>query len=195
MNKELSLSEVIEFFKKNQISSFEDEIDEYGHYFITAARLAAVVLAPSPLTALSNFCSGIDAMSLRVSKLFSWLPDKCKYGNKGREKLAKNRYELSSIVYVKLLNIAILDAFKEELQPLLKKILSDVNLNDLDKEDFKRKAKEAESAQLKISIDTYNSIDSQKIKEIIDKIVDPILPVLLIDELSCKESYFLLFKE
>ena len=179
LKKEYTLSDVVEYFKKNEIPSFEEEIDEFGNYFITAARLAAVILAPNPLTALSNFCAGIDAASLRVSKLFSWLPDKLKYGNKGREKLAIQRYEISSIIYVKLLSIAITNAFKDELAPTLQHILKDIKFEEEDKIEIENLSKEAENSQLRISIDTFATINEEKISELIDKTINPLLPFLI----------------
>lgn len=180
LKKEYTLTEVIDYFKRNQISSFEEDIDNFGGYFITAARIAAVIVAPDALTALSNFCGGIDAASLKVSKLFSWLPDKFKYGNKGREEFAIRRYELSSIIYIKLLDLAIANAFNEIFIPLLNnKVLNDIQLKDEDKVEIKKIAGEAEKLQNKISIDTYSQIDEVKIKEIVDKIIDSLLLCLI----------------
>lgn len=179
LKREFTLSDVVDYFKKNQVPYFEEEIDEYGGYFITAARLAAVILAPTPLIALSNFCSGIDAASLRVSKLFAWLPDKFKYANKGREKLAIKRYELSSIIYIKLLDIAILNAFNDILAPVMKDLLKNFKIEVADQQELKRLTEEAENAQLKISIDTFAKVNKQLISEIIGKIIDPLLPFLI----------------
>lgn len=180
LKKEYTLSEVVDYFKKNQISSFEQDIDDFGGYFISAARIAAIIVAPDAITALSNFCGGIDAASLKVSKLFSWLPDKFKYGNKGREEFAIKRYELSSIIYIKLLDLAIANAINEILIPLLKnKVLKDLELTFEDKEEIKKIASEAEKLQYKISIDTYSQIDEMKINEIVDKIIDSLLHCLI----------------
>jgi hypothetical protein len=179
LKKEYTLSEVVDYFKRNQIASFEKDIDDFGGYFITAARIAAVIVDPDAITALSNFCGGIDAASLKVSKLFSWLPDKFKYGNKGREKFAIKRYELSSIIYIKLLDLAIANAVNEILIPLLRdRILINAQLTEEDKNEIKKTAEEAEKKQYKITVDTYSQIDEEKIKEIVNNITDPLLHCL-----------------
>jgi len=79
IKKEISFSDLIDYFKKNQVPTFDEDIDKFGGYFITAARIAAVIIAPDPVSKISVFCAGIDAATLRASKLFSWLPDKFKY--------------------------------------------------------------------------------------------------------------------
>ena len=66
LRKDINLSEVLEYYKKNKIASFDEEIDQYGGYFITAGRIAAVILAPTPLLAITNFCAGIDATWIRI---------------------------------------------------------------------------------------------------------------------------------
>ena len=180
LKKEYTLSEVVTYFEKNHIASFEDGIDNFGGYFITAARIAAVIVAPDAVTALSNFCGGIDAASFKISKLFSWLPDKFKYGNKGREKYAIQRYELSSIIYIKLLDIAIANAINEIFIPLLKtRILNNLQLSQEDIDEIEKIATDSEQLQYKISIDTYTQLDEEKIKEVADKIIDPLVHCLI----------------
>jgi hypothetical protein len=180
LKKEYTLSDVVAYFKNNHIDSFEEDIDNFGGYFITAARIAAVIVAPNAITALSNFCGGIDAASLKVSKLFSWLPDKFKYSDKGREDFAIKRHELSSIIYIKLLDLAIANAINEIFIPLVKNnILKDIQLNENDIEEITKEAKESEELQYKISIDTYSQIDEVKITDIVDKIMDSLVHCLI----------------
>jgi hypothetical protein len=178
LKNEYTLSDVVDYFKENHINSFEEDIDFFGDNFITAARIAAVIVAPNAITALSNFCGGIDAASLKVSKLFSWLPDKFKYRNKGRDIIAIERYELSSIIYIKLLDLAIENAVYEILVPLLKDSLNSIEFDEEEKNEIERMAKEAKQRQLSISIDTFSLIDEGKIKDIVNSITEPLLPCL-----------------
>ena len=65
IKREISFSGVVDFFRRNDVPTFDDEIDKFGGYFITAARIAAVIIIPDPLSKIGAFCSGIDAASLR----------------------------------------------------------------------------------------------------------------------------------
>jgi hypothetical protein len=188
LKKEYTLSDVVEYFKRHKVPSFEEDIDEFGGYFITAARIGALLLSPDPRSALENFCSGVDAASLRVSKLFSWLPDKFKYGNKGREKFAIQRYELSSIIYVKLFDIALLNSFNDTVSPILKKILSEVEIQESEKEDLRKLIGEAEKDQLKLNIDTFAKIDRDLLNTSFRNILVPILSTLNSVSARCKKG-------
>src|SRR5438309_944183 len=190
IKSELNLSEVVDYFKRNQIPTFDEEIDQYGGYFINAAILASIILAPNPIIAIANFSSGIGAASLRASKLFSWLPDKFKYGKKGREKFAIDRYELSSVINFKLLDIAILNSLKDIILPIIEDLFKDIMLEEADKLELNKLAKEAENNQQKINIHILNTICKEDISNFASKVIDPILPFLIkiLDKCSKKSK-------
>lgn len=188
IKKDVNFSQLVDFFKKNHIPTFDEDIDKYGGYFITAARVAAVVLAPTPLVALTNFCSGIDAGSLRVSKLLSWIPDKFKYDNKGREQFAIRRYELSAYISFMLLQIAIKNGVKEIIMPHLEIILGNVELSDEDKADIERKSTECDKERNNLVVPSFSSLSKEDITVQAYKIVDPVLSILSKNIEKCKET-------
>jgi len=187
IKKEISLSEVADYFKKNNIPSFEEDIDEFGSYFITAGRIVAMILAPNPITVLGNFCAGLDAASLRASKLFSWLPDKFKYGKKGREKFAIQRYELSSIISYLLLQVAIKDSLKEHIIPVINQILQKTTLDEAQKKELKKLCEASDKEIQSKVIPSHSSIPKEKIEDYAYSLVKPILPCLLDFAKNCKK--------
>lgn len=179
IKKEISLSEVAEYFKKNKISSFDEDIDEFGSYFITAGRIAAMVLASDPISMLSNFCSGIDAASLRASKLFSWLPDKFKYGNRGRERAAIERYDLSSVISFLLLQVAIKESLKSNIIPLINSILDKVSIDKREKKKIQKACNESDKDLQSKVIRSNSPVSKYEIEDYSISIINPILPKLL----------------
>ena len=177
VTNEISFSQLIEFYKKNQIPTFDDNIDKYGGFFITAARIAAVILAPDPLTAIVNFCSGIDAGALRTSKLLSWLPDKFKYGNKGREKLSIQRYELSANINLTLLLIAIKNEVKETIMPFIESKLTSRILSDFEKDELLKNCNENDSVLEVLAIPTHCIISKETIRELALPTITPFFAI------------------
>ncbi len=178
INKEITLSDVAEYFKDNQIPTFDEEIDKFGGYFITAGRIAAVLLAPDPLTKIAVFCAGIDAGSLQASKLFSWLPDKFKWSKKGREKFAIKRYELSSAINVKLLDIAIRHSLKEFIMPLIEVLLKELEIKEQDKDELKKLAEKVDEELGIYSLTAHTSLSYEESNFYASKLIEPILPFL-----------------
>ena len=176
IKKEISFSDLVDFFKKNDVPTFDKEIDEFGGYFITAARIAAVIIAPDPVTKIGVFCAGIDAASLRASKLFSWLPDKFKY--KDREKTALQKYELASYVNFILLQIAIKNGVKEIIMPHLETVLNHIELSDDDKAELEKKSKACDKEKDSLSLPANCSLSREDISTQANKIIDPIFSVL-----------------
>lgn len=176
IKKEINFSNLVDFFKKNQIPTFDEEIDKFGGYFITAARIAAVIIAPDPLSKIGVFCAGIDASSLRASKLFNWLPDKFKY--KDREKFAIQRYELASYVNFILLQIAIKNGVKEIVMPQLEIILKNIELNDIEKKEIEKRCEECDKERELLNIPTNSTLSKDDLSNQALKIIDPIFSVL-----------------
>lgn len=176
IKKEINFSDLVDFFRKNQIPIFDDDIDKFGGYFITAARIAAVIIAPDPVSKISVFCAGIDAASLRASKLFSWLPDKFKY--KDREKTALQKYELATYVNFILLQIAIKNGVKEVIMPHLETILKKIELSDDDKKELDKKSKECDKERDNLNLPTNCSLSKEDISSHANKIIEPIFSVL-----------------
>ena len=176
IKKEINFSDLVDFFKKNQVPTFDEDIDKFGGYFITAARIAAVIIAPDPVTKISVFCAGIDAASLRASKLFSWLPDKFKY--KDREKTALQKYELASYVNFILLQIAIKNGVKEIIMPHIEPILKIIQLEEEDKKELEKKAKECDVERDALGLQSNCSLSKEDISSQANKIIDPIFSVL-----------------
>lgn len=194
IRKEINLSDVVDYFKKNKIASFEEEIDQFGGYFITAGRIAALILAPTPIAAIANFCSGIDAASLRASKLLSWLPDKFKYKDKGREKFAIDRYELASVVNYMLLHIAIKNSVKEVIMPVFTLILEHVQLEEEDKEGLDKLSKECDKESTNLKLPSNCFLTKDDIGNHAIKIIDPVLSTLFKLAEKSKEPKSLLKK-
>lgn len=176
IKKEISFSDLVDFFKNNEIPTFDDEIDKYGGYFITAARIVAVIIAPDPITKIAVFCSSIDAGSIRVSKLFSWLPDKFKY--KDREKFAIDRYELASYVNFILLQIAIKSAVKDVVMPHLVEILQSIQLDDDEKKELEKRSVECDKERNALGLPTNCTLSCDDIGGQAMKIIEPIFSVL-----------------
>lgn len=176
IKKEINFSDLVDFFKKHNVPTFDEDIDKFGGYFITAARIAAVIIAPDPISKISVFCASIDAGSLRASKLFSWLPDKFKY--KDREKSAVQKYELASYVNFILLQIAIKNGVKEILMPHIAKILKSIKLEDEDKLELKNKCEECDKEKDTLNLPAIRSLSSDDIGCQAFKIIDPIFSVL-----------------
>ncbi len=176
IKKEVSFSDLVDFFKKNSVPTFDEEIDKFGGYFITAARIAAVIIAPDPVSKISVFCAGIDAASLRASKLFSWLPDKFKY--KDREKTALQKYELASYVNFILLQIAIKNGVKEIIMPHIETILKNIELSDEDKKELEKKSKESDKEREVLNLPSNCSLSREDIISQADKIIDPVFSIL-----------------
>lgn len=176
IKKEINFSDLVDFFKRNDVPTFDKEIDEFGGYFITAARIAAVIIAPDPLTKIGVFCAGIDAASLRASKLFSWLPDKFKY--KDREKTALQKYELASYVNFILLQIAIKNGVKEIMMPHLETVLTHIELSDDDKAELDKKSKTCDKEKDSLSLPANCSLSREDISSQANKIIEPIFLVL-----------------
>lgn len=176
IKKEISFSDLADFFKKNSVPTFDEDIDTFGGYFITAARIAAVIIAPDPVTKISMFCAGIDAASLRASKLFSWLPDKFKY--KDREKTALQKYELASYVNFILLQIAIKNGVKEIIMPHLETILKNIELSEEDKKELDKKSKECDKERDSLNLPSNCSLSREDISSQASKIIDPIFSIL-----------------
>ncbi|KAA5532293.1 NACHT domain-containing protein [Taibaiella lutea] len=176
IKKEINFSDLVDFFKKNQVSTFDEDIDKFGGYFITAARIAAVIIAPDPINKINVFCAGIDAASLRASKLFSWLPDKFKY--KDREKTALQKYELASYVNFILLHIAIKNGVKEIIMPHLEAILKIIELDDDDKKELDKKCKECDKERDSLNLQSNCSLSKENISSQTNKIIDPVFSVL-----------------
>lgn len=172
MKKEINFSDLIDFFGKNQIPTFDEEIDKYGGYFITAARIAAVIIAPDPVSKISVFCAGIDAASLRASKLFNWLPDKFKY--KDREKFAIKRYELSAYVNYILLQIAIKNGVKEVIMPYLEVVMANIELDEEVKDEIKLRSEESDKERLVLSLPTNCTLSKNDISQQAFKVIEPI---------------------
>jgi energy-coupling factor transporter ATP-binding protein EcfA2 len=186
IKKEITFSDLAEFFKKNQVPTFDEEIDKYGGYFITAARIAAVIIAPDPVTKISVFCAGIDAASLRASKLFSWLPDKFKY--KDREKFAIQRYELASYVNFILLQIAIKNGVKDIVMPHISLILKTIELDEDDKNELEKKCRESDKERDTLGLPSNCSLSKEDISNQTLKIIEPILFILNKNIDKCKET-------
>lgn len=176
IKKEINFSDLVDFFKKNQVPTFDDDIDKFGGYFITAARIAAVIIAPDPISKISVFCAGIDAASLRASKLFSWLPDKFKY--KDRENTALQKYELASYVNFILLQIAIKNGVKDIIMPHIESILKLIELEDEDKKELEKKSKECDIERESLSLQSNCSLSKEDISSQANKIIDPVFSVL-----------------
>jgi hypothetical protein len=176
IKKEINFADLIAYFKKNQVPTFDEDIDKFGGYFITAARIAAVIIAPDPISKISVFCAGIDAASLRASKLFNWLPEKFKY--KDREKFAIQRYELSSYVNFMLLQIAIKNGVKVIVMPYLKTILSNLELNDEAKQEIEKRCKEYDKEREVMNLPVNCMLSMTDIKNHALKLIDPIFSVL-----------------
>ena len=188
LRKDINLSEVLEYYKRNKIASFDEEIDQYGGYFITAGRIAAIILAPTPLLAIANFCAGIDAASLRASKLLSWLPDKFKYKDRGREKFAVDRYELANVINFMILHIAIKNGVKEIIMPVITTILENVQLEEEDKKQLTKISEECERESTVISVPSNCLLSKDDVSSHAFKIVDPILGNLFKLADKCKEE-------
>lgn len=176
IKKEISFSDLVDFFKKNSVTKFDEDIDAFGGYFITAARIAAIIIAPDPVSKISVFCAGIDAASLRASKLFSWLPDKFKY--KDREKTALQKYELASYVNFILLQIAIKNGVKEIIMPHLETILKTIELTEEDKRELDKKSKECDKERDSLNLPSNCSLSREDISSQANKIIDPIFSIL-----------------
>ncbi|MFA5990606.1 MAG: hypothetical protein WC803_13510 [Sphingomonas sp.] len=188
IRKDINLSDVIDYFKKNRIASFDEEIDQYGGYFITAGRIASLILAPTPLTAIANFCSGIDAASLRASKLLSWLPDKFKYKDRGREKFAIDRYELSSIVNYMLFHLSIKNSVKDNIMPVLTVILEHVQLEEEDRKELEKLSKDCDKESTNLKLPSHCYLLKEDISAHALKIIEPILSSLFKLADKCKEE-------
>ncbi|MBS0425348.1 MAG: NACHT domain-containing protein [Proteobacteria bacterium] len=176
INKELNLSNLADFLKKNQIETFDEEIDKFGGFFITAARIAAVIIAPDPISKIGAFCAGVDVASLRASRLFAWLPDKFKY--KDREKTALQKYELASYVNFILLQIAIKNGVKEIIMPYLITVLQKLELSDDDKKELERKSSEFDKERETLNIPTNCAVSKEDICSQANKIIDPVFLVI-----------------
>ncbi|MBI5214917.1 MAG: hypothetical protein HY960_04135 [Ignavibacteriae bacterium] len=176
IKKEINFSDLVDFFKKNDAQTFDKEIDEFGGYFITAARIAAIIIAPDPISKISVFCASIDAASLRASKLFSWLPDKFKY--KDREKTALQKYELSSYVNFILLQIAIKNGVKEIIMPHLQTVLKNIELSEEDKNELEKKSTECDKERITLNLPNNCALSKEDISNQAIKIIDPIFSVL-----------------
>ncbi|NOU47125.1 MAG: ATP-binding protein [Bacteroidales bacterium] len=188
IRKDISLSEVLEYYKNNKVATFDEDIDQFGDYFITAGRIAALILAPTPTIAIESFCAGIDVASLRASKLLSWLPDKFKYKNRGREKLAIERYELANVVNFMLLQIAIKNGVKEIILPVVSTILEHVNLEEDDRKQLTKIGDECEKESSLIKLPSNCFLSKEEISNQSFKIVDPILSNLFKHSDKCKEG-------
>jgi hypothetical protein len=176
IKKEINLSDLVDFFKKNQIPTFDEDIDKFGGYLITATRIAAVIISPDPISKISAFCAGIDAASIRVSKLFSWLPDKFKY--KDREKFAIQRYELASYVNFLLLQIAIKNGVKEIVMPHLATVLEKFELSDDDKKELEKKCKESDKEINSLNVPTNYSLSRDDVSVQALKLIDPVFSII-----------------
>ncbi|SKC88854.1 NACHT domain-containing protein [Ohtaekwangia koreensis] len=176
IKKEINFSDLIDFFKKNQVPVFDDDIDKFGGYFITAARIVAVIIAPDPVSKIGVFCAGIDAASLRVSKLFSWLPDKFKY--RDRERTALQKYELAAYVNFILMQIAIKNGVKEIIMPHLEIILKGIELSAEDKIELEKKSKECDKEREILNVQNNCALSREDINSQSNKIIDPIFSVL-----------------
>ncbi len=186
LQKEINLSEVLEYYRKNRVNSFDEDVDQFGEYFVKAATIAVVILAPNPVVAISNFCSSIALASLRVSKLISWLPEKFKYKEKGREKFAVERYELASVVNFMLLQIAIKNGIKDVIMPELSTVMEYIKFEEADKSELDKAAidcdREAETTKLPLLC----HLSRTDFENHSFRIIDPIFSIIsrLIDKLK-----------
>jgi|WetSurMetagenome_2_1015567.scaffolds.fasta_scaffold01193_9 hypothetical protein len=194
IRKDINLSEVIEYYKKNKVASFDEDLDEFGDYFITAGRIAAVILSPTPVAAITNFCSGIDAASLRASKLLSWLPDKFKYKEKGREKFAVDRYELADVVNFMLLQIAITNGVKEVIMPSLSAIIENVKFKESDQKELEKIASECDKETALTKLPLHSHPSKTDFENHSFKIIEPIFSAIIKLTGKCKEEKALLKK-
>lgn len=176
IKKEINFSDLVDFFRKNDVPTFDEEIDKFGGYFITAARIAAVIIAPDPVSKITVFCAGIDAASLRASKLFDWLPDKFKY--KDREKFAIDRYEICSYANFILLQIAIKNGVKEIIMPQLQSILGRLDWSDEEKKQLKIKCEDADKEFYKVSVPTFSCVSNEDIHSYSLRVIDLIISTL-----------------
>jgi len=178
LKNELSLSEVIEFFKKNKVSTFDQDIDEFGGYFVTAATIAALVISPDAITKIAALTTGLGASSFKVSSLFSWIPDTFKYKNKGREIMAIQRYELSTYTNFVLSQLAIRNGVREVILPHLELIMQEIQLDDIQCSELKDHCAALDKERLELSVPVLQQISQEDISTHASKIVDPILQYL-----------------
>lgn len=188
LRKDINLSEVLEYYKKNKVASFDEDVDQFGDYFITAGRIAAVILAPTPVAAIANFCSGIDAASVRASKLLSWLPDKFKYKEKGREKFAVERYELASVVNFMLLQIAIKNSVKDVIMPSLSNVMEHIKFEEADGKELEKITKECDKEAANIKLPTFSYLSKTDFENHSYKIIDPIFSAIIKLTDKCKDE-------
>jgi energy-coupling factor transporter ATP-binding protein EcfA2 len=179
-NKEINFSDIIEYFNKNNIKSFDEKIDEFGGFFITAARIMAVIIAPDPLSKIAVFCAGIDAASIRASKLLNWLPENFKYSKRGRELDSIKRFEVASNINYMLMHLALKDSVKEELMPWFSNILKGLDVINLEKYQIEAEALclDYDNKREKQKINTSQPISNKDIEIQIDFLLHPILTII-----------------
>jgi energy-coupling factor transporter ATP-binding protein EcfA2 len=136
IHKQLSLSDIVDYFKKNKSKDSVEILQEAYGYLLAASAIAALVVAPDPTITLGAFSTAATMSSLKMSGLLSWLSDRFKFGKKLREDVALERYEISGIANFMLFNIAIRHSFEETFIPVLQQVTDDLNLDEQEKANF-----------------------------------------------------------
>ena len=102
---------------------------------------------------------------------------------------AINRYELSSVVHIKLLDLAIFQSFRENVSPAISSVLSE--FGDIEKEEknhIEKICKKSEEEQFSLILDSYTIFSKRQIEDITNKIFQPIIHSLTKLEEKCDDS-------
>jgi hypothetical protein len=178
IKKQLSLSDVIDYFKKHKSKNSVEAIEEVYGYLIAASAIAALIVSSDPATAIGTFCTTAGMSSIKISGLLSWVPDKFKFGKKDREDVALERYELSGIANFMLFNIAIRHSFEEIIIPVLQSVITDLNLTKEEKEHLEKISTEADLKLKELPVVMHVHVRKEDIAGYALEIIGPIMQLL-----------------
>lgn len=84
MSSQKSLSDVVEMLKDREHEDISVTINKYAGFFVTAGTIAAILIAPAPLSMIATLATGATLTAFKPGNLFKSLHDKFNYPDKGR---------------------------------------------------------------------------------------------------------------